>query len=288
MHSNQNLLGRFAPSPTGPLHMGSLIAAVASYCDIKQKGGRWHVRIDDLDPPRTAVNACTSILQTLEAHGLISDLPIIYQSQRITAYRDALNQLMSYAFFCTCSRKQLEHFPVYPGTCRNNKERLENTSIRLSVGEQKLACHDLVLGTQEHELGKVFGDFVIQRKDGLTSYNLATAVDDAQEITHVIRGQDLYPTTPIQLLIMQRLKLSPPTYGHIPVLTYGDGRKLSKQTLAPAIDNGLATSNLIKVFTYLGMPVPNTDEWTVEQLLQWGIGNWDLSKVPSKLRPYSA
>ena len=288
MHSNQNLLGRFAPSPTGPLHMGSLIAAVASYCDIKQMGGRWHVRIDDLDPPRTAVNACTSILQTLEAHGLISDLPIIYQSQRITAYRDALNQLMSYAFFCTCSRKQLEHFPVYPGTCRNNKERLENTSIRLSVGEQKLACHDLVLGTQEHELGKVFGDFVIQRKDGLTSYNLATAVDDAQEITHVIRGQDLYPTTPIQLLIMQRLKLSPPTYGHIPVLTYGDGRKLSKQTLAPAIDNGLATSNLIKVFTYLGMPVPNTDEWTVEQLLQWGIGNWDLSKVPSKLRPYSA
>ena len=288
MHSNQNLLGRFAPSPTGPLHMGSLIAAVASYCDIKQKGGRWHVRIDDLDPPRTAVNACTSILQTLEAHGLISDLPIIYQSQRITAYRDALNQLMSSAFFCTCSRKQLEHFPVYPGTCRNNKERLENTSIRLSVGEQKLACHDLVLGTQEHELGKVFGDFVIQRKDGLTSYNLATAVDDAQEITHVIRGQDLYPTTPIQLLIMQRLKLSPPTYGHIPVLTYGDGRKLSKQTLAPAIDNGLATSNLIKVFTYLGMPVPNTDEWTVEQLLQWGIGNWDLSKVPSKLRPYSA
>lgn len=288
MHSNQNLLGRFAPSPTGPLHMGSLIAAVASYCDIKQKGGRWHVRIDDLDPPRTAVNACTSILQTLEAHGLISDLPIIYQSQRITAYRDALNQLMSYAFFCTCSRKQLEHFPVYPGTCRNNKERLENTSIRLSVGERKLACHDLVLGTQEHELGKVFGDFVIQRKDGLTSYNLATAVDDAQEITHVIRGQDLYPTTPIQLLIMQRLKLSPPTYGHIPVLTYGDGRKLSKQTLAPAIDNGLATSNLIKVFTYLGMPVPNTDEWTVEQLLQWGIGNWDLSKVPSKLRPYSA
>ena len=183
---------------------------------------------------------------------------------------------------------QAEHFPVYPGTCRNNKERLENTSIRLSVGEQKLACHDLVLGTQEHELGKVFGDFVIQRKDGLTSYNLATAVDDAQEITHVIRGQDLYPTTPIQLLIMQRLKLSPPTYGHIPVLTYGDGRKLSKQTLAPAIDNGLATSNLIKVFTYLGMPVPNTDEWTVEQLLQWGIGNWDLSKVPSKLRPYSA
>lgn len=288
MHSNQNLLGRFAPSPTGPLHMGSLIAAVASYCDIKQKGGRWHVRIDDLDPPRTAVNACTSILQTLEAHGLISDLPIIYQSQRITAYRDALNQLMSYAFFCTCSRKQLEHFPVYPGTCRNNKERLENTSIRLSVGERKLACHDLVLGTQEHELGKVFGDFVIQRKDGLTSYNLATAVDDAQEITHVIRGQDLYPTTPIQLLIMQRLKLSPPTYGHIPVLTYGDGRKLSKQTLAPAIDNGLATSNLIKVFTYLGMPVPNTDEWTVEQLLQWGIGNWDLSKVPSKLKPYSA
>ena len=288
MHSNQNLLGRFAPSPTGPLHMGSLIAAVASYCDIKQKGGRWHVRIDDLDPPRTSVNACTSILQTLEAHGLISDLPIIYQSQRITAYRDALNQLMSYAFFCTCSRKQLEHFPVYPGTCRNNKERLENTSIRLSVGEQKLACHDLVLGTQEHELGKVFGDFVIQRKDGLTSYNLATAVDDAQEITHVIRGQDLYPTTPIQLLIMQRLKLSPPTYGHIPVLTYGDGRKLSKQTLAPAIDNGLATSNLIKVFTYLGMPVPNTDEWTVEQLLQWGIGNWDLSKVPSKLRPFSA
>ncbi|MEZ7819311.1 MAG: glutamyl-Q tRNA(Asp) synthetase [Candidatus Azotimanducaceae bacterium] len=288
MHPNANLLGRFAPSPTGPLHMGSLVAAVASYCDIKQRGGRWQVRIDDLDPPRTAPNACESILQTLNAHGLQSDLPIEYQSQHKGAYSRALKKLAARCFFCTCTRKQLAGFSVYPGTCRTNLAPSENASTRILVGANKISFHDLVLGNQDHDLAKEFGDFTIQRKDGLTSYNLATAVDDASAITHVIRGQDLYTTTSVQLHLMQLLGLTPPVYGHIPVLTYADGKKLSKQNFAPALNITSAVENLGNALIYLGMPLTVNHNWTVQQLLEWAINHWDIAKLPTKLRPFSA
>lgn len=288
MQPNQNLLGRFAPSPTGPLHMGSLIAAVASYCDIKHRGGRWHVRVDDLDPPRIAPGASTSILTTLSAHGLLSDLPIDYQSQHSAAYNNALNQLTPKSFFCTCTRKQLEEFAVYPGRCRSNKTPTKNASTRILVGKNKIAFHDLILGSQEHDLGAEYGDFIIQRKDGLTAYNLATAVDDAAEITHVVRGQDLYTTTAVQIHLMQLLGLSPPIYAHIPVLTFADGKKLSKQNLAPALNNTIAADNLRNAFNYLGMHMPANDGWTVQRILDWGIANWDLRKLPTQLPPFSA
>ncbi len=288
MVPNQKLLGRFAPSPTGPLHMGSLIAAVASYCDIKQRGGRWHVRIDDLDPPRAAPNATESILQTLSAHGLKSDLPIDYQSQHAANYTKVLNHLAPQSFFCTCTRKQLADFAVYPGTCRYNKKAIENAATRISVGENKITFEDLILGKQEHDLGTEFGDCIIRRKDGLIAYNLATAADDAEEITHVVRGQDLYPTTSVQIHLMQALGLTPPIYAHIPVLTYADGKKLSKQNLAPALNDAFAANNLRDAFFYLGMHGPQTESWSVQKLLAWGITNWNLNNLPAKLTPFSA
>ena len=283
MLSTRNLIGRFAPSPSGPLHMGSLIAAVASYCDIKHLGGRWHVRIDDVDPLRIAPNACTSILQTLNAHGLHSDIPVDYQSQHSDAYSDALNQLTPQSFFCTCSRKQLKTFAVYPGRCRQKKAPTANSSTRISVGDNKITFHDLILGSLEHDLGVAPGDFIIRRKDGLTAYNLATAVDDGAEITHVVRGQDLYPTTAAQIHIMQILGLSPPIYAHIPVLTFADGKKLSKQHFAPALNNAIATENLRNAFTYLGIHIRKNDRWTVQKMLDWGTKNWDLKKIPTQL-----
>lgn len=244
------------------------------------------MRIDDLDPPRTAPNACTSILQTLSAHGLQSDLPIDYQSQHSAAYSNALNQLTGKSFFCTCTRKQLEDFAVYPGRCRNNNAPSENASTRISVGDSKIAIHDLILGSRQHNLGAEYGDFIIRRKDNLTAYNLATAVDDAVAITHVVRGQDLYPTTALQIHLMQLLGLSPPTYAHIPVLTFADGKKLSKQNLAPALNNAIAGDNLRNAFSYLGMHIPKDDEWTVQGMLAWGTANWDLKKIPTQLPPF--
>ena len=266
--------------------MGSLIAAIASYCDIKHLGGRWHVRIDDVDPPRIAPTARTSILQTLNAHGLHSDLPIDYQSQHSEAYSNALNQLESKSFFCTCTRKQLKSFAVYPGRCRQKKTPTANSSTRISVGDKKIAFHDLILGSLEHDLGGAYGDFIIRRKDGLIAYNLATAVDDGAEITHVVRGQDLYPTTAVQIHLMQILGLSPPIYAHIPVLSFADGKKLSKQNFAPALNNAIAKENLRNAFTYLGIHIPQKDGWTVQKMLDWGTKNWDLKKIPAQLPPF--
>jgi glutamyl-Q tRNA(Asp) synthetase len=267
--------------------MGSLIAAVASYCDIKQKGGSWQIRIDDLDPPRSAPNATESILKTLSAHGLESDTQIIYQSQRNISYQKALNQLASDSFYCTCTRKKLNAFAVYPGTCRDNDLPIVNSSIRLRSGSQNIYFKDLVLGKQMSGTNYSLGDFIIQRKDGLFAYNLATAVDDANQISHVIRGQDLYATTPPQLLIMQKLNFTPPTYGHVPILTFPDGKKLSKQNKAPALDNDHAAANLLAAFNYLGFGSPENSALTVQEILQWGKRVWDLSRIPAKLAPFS-
>ena len=178
------------------------------------------------------------------------------------------------SFFCTCTRKQLEEFAVYPGRCRSNKTPTKSASTRILVGKNKIAFHDLILGSQEHDLGVEYGDFIIQRKDGLTAYNLATAVDDAAEITHVVRGQDLYTTTAVQIHLMQLLGLSPPIYAHIPVLTFADGKKLSKQNLAPALNNTIAADNLRNAFNYLGMHMPANDE--VDSSKNSGLGDSQL------------
>jgi glutamyl-Q tRNA(Asp) synthetase len=282
------VLGRFAPSPTGPLHMGSLVTALASYLDVKQRDGQWHVRVDDLDPPREQPGAKAQILASLDAHGLKSDGPIDWQSQHQEAYRSAIESLQTASFYCVCSRRSLAAYPVYPGTCRGRNEPCEDTATRLRVEGDEISFVDRVLGPQSCDIEAEFGDFIIQRRDGLVAYNLATAVDDGSSaVTTVLRGQDVLHVTGPQIYLMNRLKFTPPEYAHIPVLTYDDGTKLSKQTGAPAIDDAIAASNLRSALYYLGF-APPPDDNTVAEWIAWGLERWSLDRVPRALPTYGA
>lgn len=234
--------GRFAPSPTGPLHQGSLVAAVASYIEAKAKGGEWLVRMEDLDTPRCVPGAAAEILRTLDVYGLHWDGPVLYQSTRLPAYQDALNQLVAReaAYPCGCSRKEVGD--VYPGTCRNG----------LPPG--KVARAWRVRGTAEVD------DFILRRADGIFAYQLAVVVDDAfQGITHVVRGADLEDSTPRQLHLQSLLGLTHPAYRHVPVVTNENGEKLSKQTLAPALRLEQPQRALLEAMRFLGVAVE--DGW---------------------------
>lgn len=288
----QGLIGRFAPSPTGPLHMGSLLAALASYCDIKQRGGRWFVRIDDIDPPRALNDAIAAITRSLEAHGLVGDGidgdgSIDFQSAHNERYLTARARLSHRSFFCRCSRRALRALAKYPGYCRSNKDPLADSAIRLEVDNQMREFEDFFQGASVYQLDDHFGDFIIWRRDGLVAYNLATAVDDAMDVTEVLRGNDLFSVTAQQRYVAELLGLPSPAYGHLPVLCYADGEKLSKQTHAPALQDSLAASNLRSAATYLGLNPPEID-WPVSRWVEWAVQNWQRDKVPAQLRPYSA
>ena len=185
-------IGRFAPSPTGPLHMGSLMTALASYLDIKRRGGEWYVRIDDIDPPRLDRGAERRILASLNAHGLLSDRAVDHQSTHESRYAAALHQLQHDLFYCTCSRKQLQGTTCYPGTCRSRRQPVEDAAVRLLISQASTTFDDAILGTHTVDLVRATGDFIVKRRDGLWSYNFATAVDDGHDVTHVLRGQDLF------------------------------------------------------------------------------------------------
>ena len=275
--------GRFAPSPTGPLHFGSLLAALASYLDAHARGDRWLLRIDDLDLYRNAQGAEDAILAALRAHGLNWDEPMIRQSDRIDRYQDALQQLASLdaIYYCTCSRRDLRDQPVYPGSCRGNRSPISDAAIRIRVPEAQITFIDGIAGPQEERLSASCGDFIIRRRDGLIAYQLATAVDDGSaEIVSVVRGGDLLDNTARQIYLMQRLGLTPPAYAHLPMLTQPDGAKLSKQTHAPALDNQRPVANLLAVFGFLALyPPPDAGRWTPADLLAWGVENWDLKVV---------
>lgn len=218
-------IGRFAPSPTGPLHFGSLVAALASYTEAKQANGKWLVRIEDLDTPRIVPGAADHILRTLDHFGLHWDGPVLYQSQRAEAYRDALSQLPTYP--CACSRKTNHacHCRLHPPAGPH--------SLRLQANNAKVSFQDAQFGHFEQHVD----DFVLRRADGLFTYQLAVVVDDAhQAITHIVRGSDLLDSTPRQILLQQLLGHPQPRYKHIPVVNNAAGEKLSKQTLAPALD----------------------------------------------------
>lgn len=264
--------------------MGSLIMALASYLYVKQRGGEWHVRIDDIDPPRALAGAEEAILSALQAHGLHPDQPVEYQSKHMARYEAAVEHLSSQSFYCQCSRRSLREFAVYPGTCRHQTDPKDDAAIRLDVGQGILAYEDLFLGETEVAVESELGAFIIRRRDGLVAYNLATAVDDTK-FSLVIRGQDLTPVTPAQILLMQTLDLAVPRYAHLPVLCYADGVKLSKQTHAPALNNQLASQNLRHAFTYLGFEPP--DSIHPSELLTWGVANWSLEKVPAQLPPFT-
>jgi glutamyl-Q tRNA(Asp) synthetase len=277
-------VGRFAPSPTGPLHFGSLLTAVASFVHIRANGGRWLLRIEDLDTPRCAPGASDSILQTLERHALWWD-DLTYQHERIALYRHALDRLedAGHTFACTCSRSQLHDADIYPGTCRERAPPSRgSSSIRLRVPVRRMEFVDGVQGRYSQRLDLDVGDFIVYRRDGIFAYQLAVVVDDAdQRITHVLRGADLFDNTPRQLLLFELLGVAAPKYLHVPVLVDRSGQKLSKQTAATAVQNDSASENLLAALQLLGQDPPSSlHRAKPRAILDWGVAHWNTEFVP--------
>ena len=275
--TKSSIIGRFAPSPSGPLHMGSLIMALASYLDVKQAGGDWFIRIDDIDPPRAIPGATEIILEMLNTIGLVGDLPVQYQSNHDARYRHALDQVSDDLFYCTCTRAQLRDQLVYPGTCRQNKTPNEDAAIRINTERWgQVTFEDQFAGQQTVRSGIDFGDFIVRRRDGLWSYQFATAVDDGTDVTRVLRGQDLLATTPLQVGLITLLGLDVPEYSHLPTLHFEDGQKLSKQHHAPAVEP--TNSNIKLALDLLGQDQCDS--------LNQAIQSWNLGKVPRVLKPF--
>jgi glutamyl-Q tRNA(Asp) synthetase len=282
MTVTSNYIGRFAPSPSGPLHFGSLVSAVASFLDARKNNGSWLLRIEDLDPPRESIDAPSIIIDQLIAHGLTFDGEILYQSSRLGAYSDALATLEASGLIypCDCARKSFG--AIYPGTCRNKPHSRVNDvhALRLRVSDSEIVIIDELLGRQAWHLSKESGDFIVKRKDGLDAYQLAVVVDDAyQGITHVVRGEDLLNSTPRQVYIGQKLQLPMPCYLHHPVVLGESGDKLSKQTQAAAVKNDHAVSNISRALQFLGQRVPEAVP-DLNTLIKTAIDNWKLSAIP--------
>jgi glutamyl-Q tRNA(Asp) synthetase len=263
--------GRFAPSPTGPLHFGSIVAAAASYLDARSRGGHWLVRMEDLDKPRERPGAADGILRTLEAFSFEWDGPVVYQSRRTAAYREALNRLP--AFACGCSRRELRESQRYPGTCRYGLPPGKIARAwRVAAGDREICFEDRVQGCFCQNIAAEIGDFVVLRADGTFSYQLAVVVDDAEQgITDVVRGADLLDSTPRQIWLQRLLGYETPRYLHVPVAVNAQGQKLSKQTLAPAVDAGQAEAILRRALAFLGQdPCGGTPaEIRTEAILRW-------------------
>lgn len=278
-----NYRGRFAPTPSGPLHFGSLFAAVVSYLEAKQHNGQWLVRIDDIDPPREQAGASTGILHTLEAHGLHWDESVVYQSQQSALYEQRLEQLFqkNRLFWCDCSRKTLASHSVYPGTCRHFHQPRENCAIRVRVSSEHDHYHDQFQGLQQCNPKRECGDVILKRKDGLYAYQLAVAADDIESgISHVIRGIDLMPSSWWQRALYQLLGEPLPSYGHFAVVHANNSeQKLSKQNLACAISNSQKEENLQQVFQLLSIPVELD---SCDRMLSQALSAYQPAKLEEK------
>ncbi|ROR98629.1 glutamyl-Q tRNA(Asp) synthetase [Sinobacterium caligoides] len=277
-------VGRFAPSPTGPLHMGSLISALASYLDAKANHGQWLIRIEDLDPPREVAGASEEIVACLAQHGLYSDRPILKQSSRLDAYEQALERLQQrqLSFYCQCSRAQLKATgSIYPGYCRHlDLPKPGQYATRLRVDASTIQYHDGIQGPQRQSLADEVGDFIIKRKDQLHSYQLAVVVDDHfQGVSHVVRGADLLSSTERQLFLARQLDYSSPQYAHLPVLTNDAGQKLSKQTFAPSLDPAKNKDNILFALKFLNQPLPPKEISKLPQLLFWATQHWQIKRI---------
>jgi len=288
------VVGRFAPSPTGPLHFGSLVAAVASYCDAKSRGGQWLLRIEDVDQTRLVAGASEAITHTLQRYGFVWDGEIVYQSQRSEYYQTALQQLRqrNLAYPCTCSRKEITDSStlhgiegaIYPGTCLQHPTKPGAAAAwRIKTDAQVIAFADQVQGQQQHQMASDIGDFVIKRADGLFSYQLAVVIDDAlQGVTHVVRGADLLNSTTRQIYLQQLLGYPTPIYAHLPLVLNADGQKLSKQTLATALPEDNLVDTLVAALTFLQQALPeNAHSLSLANLWQWAITHWQLPKITS-------
>jgi glutamyl-Q tRNA(Asp) synthetase len=288
--------GRFAPTPSGPLHLGSLVTAVASYLSVKSAGGLWLVRIEDVDAERTQPGMADEILRTLDAFGLYWDEDVVYQSHRLKLYRENIEVLKQkkQAYLCSCSRREIgeglrvsvDGGAVYPRYCAVAPRFSEKPcAVRLRTEGQTRAFDDRVFGVVSQNVGVDVGDFVIRRADGFFAYHFAVVVDDAlQGITEVVRGSDLLLSTPRQLLLQDLLGHKHPSYAHVPLALNLNGEKLSKQTKAPAILSEKASSQLVFCLKFLGQEVPaGLEETRPQEVLNWGVQNWNWDLVPKKL-----
>ncbi len=283
--SQVKYVGRFAPTPSGPLHFGSIIAALGSYLDARHHQGRWLLRIDDLDTPRLQAGADDKILAALETLGLHWDGMVVYQSRRHEAYQHALANLQSrdLLFPCYCPRKLVKGRP-YPGTCRQREvEKDRQHALRIKVAPGTVVLHDLIQTEYRQNLLDEVGDFIIRRADGLYAYHLAVVLDDAwQGITHIVRGADLMASTPRQIYLQQQLAVELPVYAHLPLAVSQTGVKISKQSMAKdVLLLGAPNTVLFNCLNFLGQqPEADLSQAPVRELIQWGIEHWQLSRVP--------
>lgn len=292
MSESATYVGRFAPSPTGPLHFGSLVAAVASYLQARAHDGQWLLRIEDIDPPREQPGATDAILKALDRYGFEWHGDVIYQSGSRQAHDEALQSLLdrALAYPCGCSRRDLADAPrgalgiIYPGTCRNGCDAAE-TAIRLRTTGVPVSFEDGLQGPQTQHLEQESGDFVIRRRDGLIAYHLAVVVDDAIEgITEVVRGIDLMDSTPRQIWLQQLLGYRTPDYIHIPVVTHPNGDKLSKLTAAPGIPMNNRPRVLVAALVALQQEPPqDLPQRGLSEVWRWAIENWRLEPMQGQL-----
>lgn len=289
--------GRFAPSPTGPLHFGSLVAAVGSYLQARQQQGQWLVRMEDLDPPREVPGAAAEILRTLEHYGLSWDSEVAYQSQRSELYLDALERLtrQGLVYPCGCSRKEVtdnslagRYGPIYQGLCRQGLTKdKQPRALRVLTHDSPIVFTDQLQGRYEQRLEAEIGDFVVRRADKLFAYQLAVVIDDAeQQITEIVRGADLLDNTPRQIHLQQLLEVDTPKYIHLPVAVNAQGQKLSKQTGAESIHDLRPQQLLFQVLLFLNQQPPTEIiECDLESFWQWAIANWQLSNISKENQP---
>ena len=274
-------IGRFAPSPTGPLHFGSLLTAVASYCDAKANHGKWLVRIEDTDIPRIYPNSETHILSCIDAFQFEPDAEIIFQKDRLAIYEQVLDQLkQQHAIYaCQCTRKMLGSNHIYAGTCRDLNLDFAEQAIRLKVDDLLICFEDRLQGRQCSNLKDDLGDFVLKRRDGIISYQLAVVVDDyLQGITHVVRGADLLDNTARQIWLGSILNYPSLSYMHLPLAMNGQGQKLSKQNLAQALDVSKASELLQQALLALGQPNVELNQPRI--MLQQAVQQWDMNLIP--------
>ena len=300
---NTPYIGRFAPSPTGPLHFGTLIAAVASYLQARSQQGQWLLRIEDVDTLRNVAGMSDEILRSLENFGFEWHGPVIFQTQRTEHYEDALQALsaINLIYPCTCSRKKLAEDPaaeagIYPGTCRGRKTAANDAGISAEIGQFALRIRvntttiefkDRIMGKHKQNLDKDCGDFILKRRDGLFAYQLAVVVDDAlQGVTEVVRGTDLLDSTPRQIYLQQQLGYDLPSYLHLPLVVNERQQKVSKSTGAPALDQNQPTRALVSALRHLGQQPPTKlEQEDLASFWNWAIEHWDHQKIPEHNQP---
>ncbi|MFO6297761.1 tRNA glutamyl-Q(34) synthetase GluQRS [Rahnella selenatireducens] len=277
--------GRFAPSPSGELHFGSLIAALGSYLHARAQKGQWLVRIDDIDPPREIPGSADRILATLERYGLEWDRDVVWQSKRHDAYREVLDRLFQErkSYYCTCTRQRIAQTGgIYDGHCRDLNLGAENAAIRLHQTLPVYGFDDDFQGHLQADCQLAEEDFIIRRRDGLFAYNLAVVVDDHfQGINHIVRGADLIEPTVRQISLYRHLGYPQPGYLHLPLALNENGDKLSKQNHAPALPEGDPRPVIINALKFLGQTLPeNWQDYTLPLLLRWATTHWTPSEIP--------